>query len=753
MTNTRPDEFVVELYLGGTWVDVTPDVELNMSPLVHTWAGKPDQFGPAAPSRVTFQLVNNGTAAGAAGKYSPDNPLSAYYGQLTEGTPARWSIGVLGGVATYRRRYWFGEVQSLVPIFPGDDAARGMVQVVLVDWLARAGRITLQDMVTEQTLTDGVAALWLLDEDQGALVGAESSPADVAPLLIGGEPRQIGWGGGNGLAFDGKRTALLNQNDDLGPGWLYLDEVPPAGNAVLECWISYNPDLRPGPLDPRPVLFEAGITGGTCTELAIVLTDTGKLRILTSPLDGTTESPVVADGRVHHVAVFGNRNGGGDGIGIYVDGALLAVHNRVAYGFTDLKVGRGDKPGWQVANSTTATAWRGSVSRVALAAANYLNQAQIPARYALGTGAEEGAPERVTRLMSYARGPAVGAIAENGATFNSSIGSYSGAPVGAQETQGKSLLAAMQEAWAGEGGRMWPTFLNYSSGAAVLPTGPRITFSGRGAYRPSDVSLTVHVESDLTGAPQLSRDSSGQVSVATASSRSVAVTVSDAALITRIGQVPGSVGNALARLNDQTAAAQDRIAQTRDVRLRLVGIVIDAFTAPASGGYSRLGGLISLTPGQRIRVTGLPTAKFGYPQMDCYLISCAESHSSGAQSFALGVVAADAPAEMEVGDDTYNRVSSPAASNLRVGTGGISAAGTTLPLQFTAGPGAGLTLSAGAYPLDLDLNGECVTVAGPPAGATSPQSVTVSRGQRGTVARAHVAAEPVDVWLSPRVAW
>lgn len=751
MTNTRPDEFVVELYLGSAWVDVTPDVELNMSPLVHTWAGKPDQFGPAAPSRVTFQLVNNGTAAGAAGKYSPDNPLSAYYGQLTEGTPARWSIGVLGGVATYRRRYWFGEVQSLVPIFPGDDAARGMVQVVLVDWLARAGRITLQDMVTEQTLTDpNLGALWLLDEDAGALVGAESSPADVGPLLVGGEARQIEWGAGTGLPFDGKRTAKLNQSTDLGPGWLYID-APPPGCAVFECWITYDPDLRPGPLDPRPVLFEADSSGGNCSQLAVALGDDGKLRVYADASNGTSGSAVVADGRLHHVAVFCNHTSGGTVI--YVDGVQIGGGNPELYGMTGLRVGYWARTAWQVANSFSGTSWKGTISRVALCGSSVASQVAIPARYALGVGAEENAPERVLRLMSYARGPAVGAIAENGATFNSSMGSYSGAPVGAQETQGKSLLAAMQEAWAGEGGRMWPTFLNYSSGAAVLPTGPRITFSGRGAYRPSDVSLTVHVESDLTGAPQLSRDSSGQVSVATASSRSVAVTVSDAALITRIGQVPGSVGNALARLNDQTAAAQDRIAQTRDVRLRLVGIVIDAFTAPASGGYSRLGGLISLTPGQRIRVTGLPTAKFGYSQMDCYLINCVESHSSGAQSFTLGVVAADAPAEMEIGDDTYNRVSSPAASNLRVGTGGISAAATTLPLQFTAGPGAGLTLSAGAYPLDLDLNGECVTVAGPPAGATSPQSVTVSRGQRGTVARAHVAAEPVDVWLSPRVAW
>jgi hypothetical protein len=48
--------------------------------------------------------------------------------------------------------------------------------------------------------------------------------------------------------------------------------------------------------------------------------------------------------------------------------------------------------------------------------------------------------------------------------------------------------------------------------------------------------------------------------------------------------------------------------------------------------------------------------------------------------------------------------------------------------------------------MDLNINGERVTVSSAPGGSTSPQTVTIVRGVAPTVARAHTAGDAVDVW-------
>ncbi len=57
-----------------------------------------------------------------------------------------------------------------------------------------------------------------------------------------------------------------------------------------------------------------------------------------------------------------------------------------------------------------------------------------------------------------------------------------------------------------------------------------------------------------------------------------------------------------------------------------------------------------------------------------------------------------------------------------------------------------LSTSAGDYPMDLNINGERVTITAAPAAGTSPRTVTITRGVAPTVARAHAAGDAVDVW-------
>lgn len=80
----RRVDITTELNLGGTWTDISADVrtESDMSGTrgLSSWASEAD------PSKYVFPLNNR------HGKYSPRNPVSPYYRQLSLNTPIRISV-------------------------------------------------------------------------------------------------------------------------------------------------------------------------------------------------------------------------------------------------------------------------------------------------------------------------------------------------------------------------------------------------------------------------------------------------------------------------------------------------------------------------------------------------------------------------------------------------------------------------------------------------------------------------------------
>lgn len=81
-------EIKVELELGGEWTDVTSDVRTSDS--IDITYGRADESATVDPGKCTFKLNNR------AGKYSPRNPLSEYYGKLGRNTPVRVSLPNMG---------------------------------------------------------------------------------------------------------------------------------------------------------------------------------------------------------------------------------------------------------------------------------------------------------------------------------------------------------------------------------------------------------------------------------------------------------------------------------------------------------------------------------------------------------------------------------------------------------------------------------------------------------------------------------
>jgi hypothetical protein len=82
-----PRPLLFELQIGATdWANVTSDTYSKRQNVDVDW-GVPGEYSQSGPTVCTFQLNNR------AGRYSPRNPLSPFYGLIGKNTPVRWSIG------------------------------------------------------------------------------------------------------------------------------------------------------------------------------------------------------------------------------------------------------------------------------------------------------------------------------------------------------------------------------------------------------------------------------------------------------------------------------------------------------------------------------------------------------------------------------------------------------------------------------------------------------------------------------------
>lgn len=275
-----------------------------------------------------------------------------------------------------------------------------------------------------------------------------------------------------------------------------------------------------------------------------------------------------------------------------------------------------------------------------------------------------------------------------------------------------------------------------------------ITLVANKDARPTSVALTVDAENDLDGGPTLDRNVYGKVGTATGKNAALSVLVVDDDLAAAFSAGSAEKQSALALANDLAASASDLISQSRDSKLRLSEVSIDLATAQAD----LYAAWFATTIGERIRVSGLPSTYFGVTYLDGYLLGYKEQPGITGYRVLLKLLPADAPPQAKYNDTTYGRFAW--GDGKATVTSGTAVGGTgngTLVITTPSGPC--LTTSAGAYPLQLDWNGECVTITSAPASGSSPQTVTTTaRGQNGTVARAHSAGEPVEIWRAARFA-
>lgn len=262
--------------------------------------------------------------------------------------------------------------------------------------------------------------------------------------------------------------------------------------------------------------------------------------------------------------------------------------------------------------------------------------------------------------------------------------------------------------------------------------------------RPTTVALTVDAEGDLDGGPTLVRALDDVVSTATANGPRSSVTVFDSS-VTGVGTASTEVDTALASSIYLHAVASDRIARGRDQKTRLTSLTIDLATA-SNDLYASL---YAVTPGERLRLSGLPTTYFGVSYIDGYVEGWTERPGVNGYEVVFDLSPADAPSEARY--DTGRYAFGDGVCTVTGGTAVGTTSTGTITLTWATSPT--LSTAAGDYPMDFDWNGERVTVTSAPAGGTSPRTLTITaRGVAPTVARSHSAGESIEPWDAARYA-
>ena len=708
-----PNSYVVEVELtAGVWTDITTSV---VGDSIEITVGKDSPAGDIQPGTLDLILDN------FDGTWTPDNPLSTYYPNVVEGkrirvvvnkgTPGGYSTGAYGtgpysGTLASSARF-VGRVTTWEPDFP-DVPNQSKTRVQAVDALGDLAR-----HVMAPTLLGSQRALYELSGEtpptQSFWYWPLSGGYRLLDLVTGVESLsyyqpttggEVAWESDSSFPYSS--DACLALTNGVGLQVNLRKHVSGLLNAhriggVFRLGLGTSGVLI-GATDVKPTA--ATVSG------AVVWWDgvgTLSVRQYTSGSSSTIASVPVSIGW-HTVSLFFG-SGSED---ITVDGVTTAATGLAALP-TMVSVG-----------GTLDIAVRDL----------YINSGTLFDAYLTSTGQSLAT---VTQNVSKQSG-IDGLDASLG--WSSSVSSVIAVP---PATDGRSALDVVADLANSQAGIAYVAYSQSDPQPVILVA--------NADSRDTTVDLTLDAEDDLVGGPTLDRNVYDKVSSATAKTSLDAVTVTDSTLTGTYGASTAERQSVLSDANMLAASASDLIAQTKSSKLRLSKVTFDLVTA-SNDLYSNWFGLAL---GERVRVSNLPSTYFGVTQMDGYVLGWTERPTVYGYEVTLNLQPADAPAEAKYDDATYGRYGW--ADGAATGTGG-TAMGTTSTgtLIITTASGPTLTTSAGMYPMQLDWNGECVTVSAP-GGAGSPQTVTITaRGVNGTVARVHASGERVDVWNTARYA-
>jgi hypothetical protein len=703
---------------GVTWVDLTSRVECDISIRKY----RTTEFDPLQGCSLEIAALRNDD-----GYLTPDNPLSPYYPNVTDRALVRYSVRLPSGAWTYRFK---GLTQEWVadPL----DSPGAFVKVSCISALAAteqtpSGNMYIASALSDLDLTSARGDAFELDDPQGASQFKNSrkrtsfggyatlskvdhvsqagsvSAATVLPLMPAGlalAPADTGLG--SVLALD--LGQALGANVSLG-----FQYSSTASAAAGDLHLAAGYDVTGRWLWTWKMTYSAGHTilqfGD---ELAVSVSTSGAIdgdgawRTLYMYWDGA--NAVYAPDHVIRPSLWSGS----------FAGLRLDLTRYVMFG--------GSVPAWQqVGKQTRCPAMQVSGISVGITS----GYASLLDHTAAHTSASVLAwPVKVGGSI----------ISQTFTDDNTVRYTY-------QPTKGVGGLTLIDT--VARSGSL-TVLEDFDAVAAELGT---VNFRDYRSTDPTAVSFTVTspIDEDLGVAPlTITRTVNSFPTRVTASSLVGSVTVVNTVAEAAGGQVREESTELCTPTIAQAASAAGKVLN-RSTMARWSSVGVNLATSVTN----LWGAFVALQPGQRVRLTGLPSALVGFTYRDGYLAGWTETITRDSQvKLLLDLTPADAPARAVLDDTARGRLAADVGGmTVTSGTAVGSTGNGTIVVTTTAG--SPLTVDAGAYPMGFDWNGEYVTVTSAPASAVSPQTLTVtSRGVAPSVARSHSSNESINVYFT-----
>lgn len=728
MATGLPSNVALEIeFTAGVWTDVS-----TLTGRAVIRRGRDSQFTDIQPGTLTFTLDN------PDGAFTPDNTLSTNYPNLVEGKRVR--LRVTKSATTYTR--FLGKIASIDPKVP-KNVANATTTIVAKDALGQLQDMNLRQALTMQVLANNPVAFYPLDEPAGATKASNVVPGSLAPALAirsTGRGGSLVFGESNaGPGVDGAGAPRFTSVDDQN-GWYLLSEsaFPYAtmGDLTFECWFASSEISPAGSVISHVIAMlenKRNASSAVAADDYVYLYYQSNHFTASDPIDepiggahsttavgSGTAIPAdaqIADGALHHLVYTESTSAGTVTQKLYVDGALWNT-NTYATASLPLVTLNLLQVGGQY--GVTGYAFNGVIAGVAVYA-GALSAAAVADNYAAGMPVANGdtLDEQLVRLTAW-----------SGITCTFDTASGRAAVLG--KTLDRSALDVLLEIVRGESGYVYHDY-----------AADQIVARHRTSVRKTTVALTVDAVADAVGEPGFVRNSADRVAIGIGKSPTSTQISIDATIEAAIGPVTGQVETTLGDDVELQSIASDRISRGRDVTLRIKDLSVDLMTAQNDLYAS----FFALLPGDRLRLTSVPSTFLGVTRKDGYVQGWQETISI--DGYEVDFDLADADGLTEGIWDTSRFAFGDGVCTV---TGGTAVGGTgTGTIILTWASGDALSTSAGDYPMDFNWNGERVTVTAAPAGGTSPRTLTITaRGVAPTSARVHAANEPIDVWDAAR---
>lgn len=331
---------LVELLLGGVWVDVTADVYVRGR--ITITRGRKDRASKPSPSRCRFYLKNSPEVRA---RYSPVNPTGEFYGLLLPNTVCRVSVNP-NGTQLYR---FCGVIPDFVLERHSTDNDRWVsVDAFGLVYALQGGNPPAHDAMRRFMARQSPRAYWPLTDGEEAGHALEVATG-AQPVRAVGESGsfyqgQPNWGSGkiapwlepvvdlpNGKV--GMLTASISMAADEG-GWSF-DHVR-SGPGNQDFW-DYR-DIGTGSDDDPRVTWQTGVDPAF-NNFSISVSVERETSPVLSLLVGDITAPQLFNDDPHHIRLSVASSGGGvaTSVQLYIDGVpQLAPAGWVGVGYRPL---------------------------------------------------------------------------------------------------------------------------------------------------------------------------------------------------------------------------------------------------------------------------------------------------------------------------------------------------------------------------------------------------------------------------------